>query len=93
MTEKSKFKRNGLESEITESENYLFCICSGGRTVFTLGCYCRYILKSHLEKKPIWSLLQFMAVALDIRQSVTFLLRLKLTNYSNISLVASCFNQ
>lgn len=50
MTEKSKFKRNGLESEITESENYLFCICRGGRTVFTLGCYCRYILKSHLEK-------------------------------------------
>ena len=24
---KEKFKRNGLDLRITESENYLFCVC------------------------------------------------------------------
>lgn len=52
MTEKSKFERTALEFEITD--NYLFCVCRGGRTVLALASYCGHILKGHLNK-TIWS--------------------------------------
>ena len=42
---------NDWKKAITEIDNYLFCICRGGRTVFALASYCGHILKGHLTTK------------------------------------------